>query len=151
MVRFGICDDDRKFALGFCAVLLEYLKKLYGTGIECECKTYSSGEELLENYKADQIDIVFMDIEVGDESGFAIAKKLISIEEDMGIVYVTNYECYISDAFVCRPLGFVRKAKVEKDIERTLVSVIEYAEKKKERLGSIMGRKFMIYWQVISV
>ena len=51
----------------------------------------------------------FLDIEFGEVYGMDVAKIITRMNRNAGIVYITNYEEYAIKAFVCRPLGFIRK------------------------------------------
>ena len=61
--------------------------------------------------------IIFMDIEFGDTIGFQVARRLSMQDSQLAVVYMTNYEHYITEAFVCRPLGFIRKSHAEDDLQ----------------------------------
>ena len=64
-----------------------------------------------------RFDIIFMDIEFGDTIGFQVARRLSMQDSQLAVVYMTNYEHYITEAFVCRPLGFIRKSHAEDDLQ----------------------------------
>lgn len=71
-----------------------------------------------------------MDIEFGSDIGFDVARELIQIDSDLLIVYMTNYDHYVYQSFVCRPMGFVRKSNMEQDITLALTQVVEEIEKR---------------------
>ncbi len=100
----------------------------------CECILYSSGKELLESFAGDEIDIFFLDIECGESSGFDIAKELLKRKKDLGIVYITSYSHYVLQAFVCRPLGFIRKRNIQNDIKMPMANIIEFLEMRRQRI-----------------
>ena len=140
---FGICDDD----LAFADKIQQQLQKFYRDKEQSDiiCKIYSSGEELIQSYKNDQIDVVFMDIEVGDELGFSIAKKLVHIDRELAIVYMTNHENYITSAFVCRPLGFIRKKFLEQDFIIAMEEVDSYIGAKYKTITFASGEEVLLY------
>lgn len=43
-----------------------------------------------------------------------VAKIITRMNRNAGIVYITNYEEYAIKAFVCRPLGFIRKSTMQR-------------------------------------
>ncbi len=57
-----------------------------------------------------------MDIEFGNDIGFDVAKELQLIDSKLLIVYMTNYDHYVYQSFVCRPMGFIRKSNMEQDV-----------------------------------
>lgn len=134
MVRFAICDDDIQYIKRITQVIESAYEELKTLDEACECILYSSGDALIKNFIRDEIDIFFLDIECGELSGFDIAKELLQRKKDLGIVYITNYPHYISSAFVCRPLGFIRKSAIEDDIKMPMINIIEFLEDKKQKV-----------------
>lgn len=60
----------------------------------------------------------------------AVAKIITRMNRNAGIVYITNYEEYAIKAFVCRPLGFIRKKHDAEDIKVTMDKIISYMNDK---------------------
>lgn len=82
--------------------------------------------ESLRNKECDKADIYFLDIEFGEVYGMDVAKIITRMNRNAGIVYITNYEEYAIKAFVCRPLGFIRKKHDAEDIKVTMDKIISY-------------------------
>lgn len=112
-VRFAICDDDKVYAEKMKALILQ----TFHLPQPVECVIYLNQEQILKCYREDKIDIIFMDIEFGDTIGFQVARRLSMQDSQLAVVYMTNYEHYITEAFVCRPLGFIRKSHAEDDLQ----------------------------------
>ena len=112
-VRFAICDDDKVYAEKMKALILQ----TFQLPQPVECVIYLNQEQILKYYHEDKIDIIFMDIEFGDVIGFQVARRLSMQDSQLAVVYMTNYEHYITEAFVCRPLGFIRKSHAEDDLQ----------------------------------
>ena len=112
-VRFAICDDDKTYAEKMKALILQ----TFQLPQPVECVIYLNQEQILKYYREDKIDIIFMDIEFGDVIGFQVARRLSMQDSQLAVVYMTNYEHYITEAFVCRPLGFIRKSHAEDDLQ----------------------------------
>ena len=96
MLRIGICDDmqDARFALR-CA--LE--RALEQRNMEAEFFEFSAGEWLLrwlENH-AGELDLVFLDLEMGELDGIATARKLRAADEGLQIGFVTAYADRVFD------------------------------------------------------
>ena len=134
MIKFAICDDDSKYMNSITKIICRAFNEIKTFDEACECVLYNSGDELIEHFVEDEIDIFFLDIECGEQSGFDIAKKLIKYKKDLGIVYVTNYQHYVSEAFVCRPLGFICKSNIENDIKMPMLNIVEFLQDKKQKI-----------------
>ena len=141
MIKFAICDDDINYMLSIQGVICKEFEQLKTFQEECQCILYSSGQELLNNFIQDEIDVFFIDIECGSMSGFDIAKQLILQKKNLGIVYITNHKHYISDAFVCRPLGFICKENITEDIRMPMINIVDFLKEKHQTLVFKKGRK----------
>lgn len=132
-INIAICDDDENIMKRIVPVIESVYKEKYAEkGVGISFFYYRDGDKLVDNYIRDNIDVVFMDIELDNNvSGFEVAKRLGTIITDPGIVYMTNYDQYVYESFVCRPLGFIRKKSIEKDIWFAISSVQEYIMKKR--------------------
>lgn len=70
---------------------------------------FSTPSALLRFARANQGDIVFLDIKMGGMTGITLAKALKEITPDINIIFVTGYEEYALDAFELRASGYVSK------------------------------------------
>lgn len=134
MIKIAICDDDVQYMKGIAQVIHTAYERKTTLEEDCECILYESGDELIDNFIDDEIDVFFLDIECGIKTGFEIARELQKRKQDLGIVYISNYQHYVSDAFVCRPLGFVRKNFIEEDIKMPMINIIEFLEERKRKI-----------------
>lgn len=73
-MNIAICDDEENIRI--------YIRKLIQKQETfCKITEFSSGKELLEfqdETNAEEIDILFLDISMGDEDGMTVAKQLRS-------------------------------------------------------------------------
>lgn len=128
----AICDDDEDVMKRIVPVIERAYNEKTDLGKTVQFQYYSSGDELVDGYLKDSIDVVFMDIELGNGVlGFDVARRLCGIVPDLGIVYMTNYDHYVYESFVCRPLGFVRKNHIQEDIALPMISIAEYIKNKR--------------------
>ena len=117
-MEFVICDDDRLYASQF----IEQLKVLESQYDELfNCVYYDHYENFMESLR---------NIEFGEVYGMDVAKIITRMNRNAGIVYITNYEEYAIKAFVCRPLGFIRKKHDAEDIKVTMDKIISYMNDK---------------------
>lgn len=128
-----ICDDDKVYAKTIIAKI-KGLQEHYNE--EFEFVYYEKFEQIEADfvaYKNDKkapnkalADIYFLDIEFGEVIGMDVAKLITKYNKNAGIVYITNYEDYAIKAFVCRPIGFIRKKHDEEDILITMDKVVAF-------------------------
>lgn len=116
-----IIDDEYDFA--------EFLKhKLEKKYIDKEIKilTEFNHEFLVTN----DIEILFLDIELKNKNGIEQARKLRELGYDnLNIVFISCHDNFVYNTFGVRPLDFIRKSRLNSDLERC----VELIKKKKER------------------
>lgn len=75
--------------------------------IDADIFVYSTGEELMDTEKA--LDILFLDIEMPGMSGLEVKEQFQRIHKNVIIIFVTNYQNYVFDAFGLNVIGFLSK------------------------------------------
>lgn len=104
MLSIGICDDsqDNRQSLRW---LLESI--LEGKNIEHTIFEFSSGETLLQwdQKHPNEIDLLFLDIEMGSVNGMETASQLREKHSALQIVFVTGFSDYVFDGYRVGALG----------------------------------------------
>lgn len=106
-IKIGICDDD----IAITGRIETMLEGIVGkTLIQTEMEVFWDGKKLVDTIDGGTyFDIVFLDIEMGQENGITIAKKIREIDKNVLIVYVTSHEIYMEESFEVRPFRFMVK------------------------------------------
>lgn len=130
MIKIAICDDEQ----AQCALLKRYVS-LWGssTGRPVQIHTFCSSEQFLFRWDEDKsFDLLVLDIEMGSMNGMELAKKLRREKADVGIVFVTGFEQYMSEGYEVEALHYllkpVQKEKLFAVLERATAR--EAAEKR---------------------
>ena len=108
MLRIAICDDSQDARLRLRGGVEQALDKLGQTGDVFE---FSSGLGLLgwlEKHTG-ELDLVFLDMEMGQLDGIATARKLRSADDGLQIVFVTAYADRVFDGYGVGALGYLMK------------------------------------------
>ena len=96
-------------------------KFLKDESIEYVVKKFFTGAELI-NDKFEP-DIIFMDIELSEENGMDIAKKLAEEEKKSWIVYITSHDEMMEEAFDTNVIGFIVKPACKMKVQKMLEKV----------------------------
>lgn len=114
-----IVVDDNKSFLEAVTFFLE--EKLHFNVID----KFSSGIDLLDSYKLNQVDIILLDIEMPNMHGFEVAKRLLYKYNHLKIVAVTNHtdKVFLNDLISSGFKGFVPKNTVFDHMAETLKQV----------------------------
>lgn len=95
MLQIGICDDNISELNNLKNMIEQYFTH---DDMKAEIKLYSNGQALLTG--ADQLDILFLDIELGENSnGLDIAQKYQNEYLNTIIIFVSCHQSYISDSY----------------------------------------------------
>lgn len=102
MIKIAICDDEK--------LHIEKIEKLLTTREDAksfEIYRYDKATELL---KSDiKFEFLFMDIELTDANGVAVAKVMRNKIKDLFVFFTTSYTNYISEAFRIMPFQYLVK------------------------------------------
>lgn len=119
-MKIGICDDNeayRKMMRKEC----EALK--CGGGSVISVSEYSSPDEVKEDLKS--LDILLLDIELGEESGFSVRDYIEENRLDVIIIFVSGHSDYVFDSFGMNVIGFVRKNALHPALGKLLLKAVE--------------------------
>lgn len=110
MLKVAVVDDESDF--------LDYVYELVNDEIKKYCKSfivkkYVSGEELLNRHRVNPFDVVFLDIDMPNITGFNIATELREQSNDCYIVFITNHSELVYDSLNFQPFNFVPKENLE--------------------------------------
>lgn len=110
-MRIAICDDVTECRLSVKCYAEEYFKLRH---TECSIDEFQTGTDLL---KSDEIyDILFLDIEIGDTNGIAVAKQIQQKHKNTVILVVTAYHQYLDDAMDIQVTRYIDKPATQNRI-----------------------------------
>ena len=101
----AIVDDEIEARENLHAYLLDYCSK---HDISIAFDMFPSAEDFLKNYQA-KYDVVFMDIELKDMNGLEASHKLREIDQNVVLVFVTNYVQYAVTGYEVNAFDYIVK------------------------------------------
>ena len=119
MLRIGICDDVYDARLVLRAALERALEK---RRVQGEFREFSSGEGLLRWMEghAGELDLVFLDVEMGELDGMETARRLRAADGGLQLVFVTGYAEHVFDGYSVGALGYLLKPPQSEQLEDVL-------------------------------
>ena len=105
-VKIAIVDDETSFQNDLKKHLNHFSKD---TKVVFEITSFSNGEEFLNNFKDNQFDIVFMDINIPGRNGLEISKDLRKIDKQVILIFLTNLAQYAIKGYEVDALDYVLK------------------------------------------
>ena len=133
MIRAAICDDEPTILDCLYENIPAEFKR-QGTDIHIE--KFLSGGEFLNAHKEEPFDVVFLDIDMPEISGFDIAEK-ISGERTL-IIFVTTHDELVFSSLKFQPFRFIRKSFIDDELGEVVDDIIKVLSKR------IAGKKFKL-------
>lgn len=82
-----------------------------------------NGREALETVADKDIDVVFIDINLGDIDGISLAQELLELHKNLKVVFATAYDAYAVKAFELNALDYILKPFEAYRIEMALTRI----------------------------
>lgn len=128
MLRIAVCDDEQSMVSQICK-MIDQNQIMQNGGVirEGGCKTdgYLSGKHLLQAMEDGLFyDLIYLDIEMADLDGIALARKIRERDEAVLILYVSSHEKYMIELFEVQPFRFIRKPVEEQVFDKILQEAV---------------------------
>ncbi len=106
-MRVVICDDDAAQVSLLKKKVMQFAQE---RGTYTEIETFSSAEAFWFDYCENRrVDIVLLDIEMGEMNGVQLARKLREENDGVQIVFITGYPDYIAEGYDVAALHYLMK------------------------------------------
>ena len=119
MLNIFICDDDIAAVEKLKQQTDEYCTR---NGLEYSMHSYTTGRDLL---AADiqGCDLLFLDVDMGEENGIAIAHEIRKVNRDMILVYVSGYVQYAPAGYNVKAFAYILKNDLDSLFAATMDDV----------------------------
>lgn len=118
----ALCDDDPKM-LSYLTDRIQQSFSKYNT--TCHVHAYSSSSQLYTLLDTQEFDIIFLDIDMPEVSGFDLAQKTVRVHPQMLIIFVTSHDELVFPTFQYSPFRFLRKSYFEQEIDEAVESAVK--------------------------
>lgn len=121
--KIGICDNEElQIKINMLYVKEIALKHGFNFSIE----TFISGTRLNEYLSSDFLDVIFLDIQLENESGIDIAKEIKLKYPNIIIVFITGHREFANEAFDVEAMGYVLKPIEICKVEQLLIKILKF-------------------------
>lgn len=127
LMRILICDDEPLFAQR----LAELLRSLADSAAIREAIDCVSDLTTLTDEALAQVDIAFLDIDMGEESvnGITLARRLRKLREDAVILFVTNFVEYSIEGYEVQAFRYLLKSELERKLPLYFQQAVDVCQK----------------------
>ncbi len=110
-MNIAICDDIVEYRLSLKCYINEYFKQHYA---QYNLFEFENGKDLLNSDK--HYDILFLDIELGEDNGIEVAKIIQAANPNTVILVVTSYRQYLDAAMDLNVTRYIDKPIIQERI-----------------------------------
>lgn len=120
-MKIAICEDEDLTRDMTVKLIKEVANEL---AMDVTIFAYPSSEELLFVMPdLPVLDLLILDIQMGELNGMNLAKKIREINQKMHILFVSNYADYVFDGYEVDAIGYVMKPLTTKKFKQVLIKV----------------------------
>lgn len=126
MIKIAIVDDEE--------VMLRKITRIINEGFNQEktIRTYNKSTDFFKDEDKFNFDIVFLDIDMPDITGFELAEVIKSVDSEITIIFVSNMEHLVFKAFEYQPFRFIRKDTADEDVISALNAYMKEIDSAKD-------------------
>lgn len=128
--KIGVCDDEMLHVKVNILYLQELAKR---NGYEVSVCGFTKSNQVIQYLENERLDILFLDVDLGTDTGLMLATKIQKLYPKVLIVFITAHREYANEAFEVDAIGYLMKPleeeKVEHVLKRAISQVTTLAEK----------------------
>ena len=143
-IRTLILDDDAD-SIAAAATALSTYSEIEIVG------RFSHSKELFEFLENHMAHLLFLDIELDEEMGFSIARRLNQTNSDLMIVFLTGHSSYAIDGYDFHPIDFLTKPINHVKLERTITEVRKRMEQRHGQSATRLMFRLQQGYRIINV
>lgn len=153
MIRVIICDDNIVFMNHFKEIVESSLSNYTD---DFQISTVSNGKLLLAKHMESEFDIIFLDIDMPDISGFDVAKVLRDNNSRCFLIFITNHSELVYESMDFQPFNFIRKncgIPVEESVEKIISKLIRHMRQNEKVIleDDISGRNAVYIKDIVFI
>ncbi len=138
-MRIAVCDDEEQYRIQLKALL----EKIGGI-LDTEIDTFSNGEWLLDAFRKNSYDIIFLDIEMPEMDGITLARKIREISDKANIVFLTGHVEYALEGYEVNALRYLTKPVQTDKLKEVMRFVGEKNRNKKQLIIKEDGEEILL-------
>ncbi|WP_349391748.1 LytR/AlgR family response regulator transcription factor [Clostridium perfringens] len=121
MFSIALCEDN---SLQREELKNNLSKVLDEIGVEYKLLTFETGEDLLREYP-EKLDMLFLDIQMGELTGMDTARKVREYDDKVEIIFITALWDYIQKGYEVRAFRYLIKPVKFKELQEQVTACVE--------------------------
>lgn len=136
MIKIAICDDDVQVLKKLKAYLLCYAKD---KEMQINVTLYQNGKMLLKE-DVHNFDMIFLDVEMPDINGIELARHIRKVNEQVMILFVTNYIQYALEGYEVQAFRYLIKPINQNDFVEVVSKALDQIWHQKNAFLTVKNR-----------
>lgn len=152
MFTIALCDDQKEFRIFLKNELKTLCAQIFPQEIEYTVlPSFESGGAVADYLKEHPIDLLFLDIDMPQMSGFELARTLCKEHPKTLIVFVSAYDQFVYSAFEFTPFAFLRKECLTSELPAVLKRIYDKLsdEKRSLVLPTLLGERRFVLSEIL--
>ena len=121
MLNISICDDDKTSVTKLSHLVSEYCNQRQ---LEYNLSVFTKGADLLAS-PINECHILFLDVDMGEENGIAIAHEIRKVTKELILVYVSGYVQYAPAGYNVKAFAYILKNDLDGLFKSTMDDVVK--------------------------
>lgn len=136
MYNIAICDDSVEYG----EIVTEFVQRAaLGISINCNLFTFNSGKDLVQACERNNLDIIFLDMEMPEQNGIETGLLIREISSEIVIFYITSHKEYAYESYKVKARDYLLKPVTVSALEKVMLEYIEDKNKEnKEKKEEVM-------------
>ena len=135
MFNIIFCDDNSQYLTW----LVKHVQRVCSTVIPREIDysigpAFGSGEEMMKYIADNHVDVLMLDIDMPDLTGFEIAQILCDEYPQMKIIFMSAYDSFVYSSFEYYPFAYLRKSHISKELPTVIKRIVEKMNESERQL-----------------
>lgn len=132
--------DDEKLAIDVLTIVLEELTQFS----ICMKGSFTDAMDAFDLFEREQIDLVFLDIEMLDVHGLQIAKLMLAKYPQIQLIFVTAHSQFAVDAFDVAATDYLLKPVHEQRLEKAMIKAQQIYDSRRETQTDIIDANLYV-------
>ena len=131
MYKIIVCDDETKILNKLISSIDREFKN---ANFPISVAGFDKSEALINAFDTEEIDVLFLDIDMPFFNGLDIAKFITERKLNILIIFVTSHDALVYETFTYRPFGFIRKSHFDTEISQVVTRIKDELLSRNEKL-----------------
>ena len=141
-----VCEDEQRYRIAIEQSIQRW--QTTAAHMDVELRHFSSSEDFLESWeRLSDIDLLFVDIQFpGEMNGVELAHRIREANQDVTIVFCTNYGEYVYEGYTVNALRYLKKPVNDKDIFFCCSYVYNRLANRRDRVLTVFsaGKRYVL-------